>query len=138
LQTVPAELGAVQHNTFLFAAAPFGFHAELRYNVRGTVTFDTLAYNTLMNNLFTPVALEGFEFAGWYYDAQFTRPVLPTDRLTTNTTIYARFTEIPAPERNVWRWLGWVLGFGIPVLIVAVVIVLVKKKPKGKGGFRRK
>jgi hypothetical protein len=129
---VPAELGAVYHNTFLFASAPFGFQVELRYSVRGSITTDTLAYNTVLDNLFTPIALEGFEFAGWYYDAQFTRPVRSTDRLTTNTVIFARFTELTEPETNIWSWLGWVLGLGGAVVAGVGVLVLIRKKRRGK------
>ena len=73
------------------------------------------------------------EFAGWYYDEQFTRPVLDSDRLTTNSTIYARFAEITEPEPNIWRWLAWVIaGLAVVGVLAIIYFVFRKKKKRGK------
>lgn len=37
---------------------------------------------------------EGYEFGGWYYDEEFTKPVSSGDKLTADTKLYAKWTLI--------------------------------------------
>jgi uncharacterized repeat protein (TIGR02543 family) len=127
----PTALNAPIHaDTVLFATSTFGIHVTLTYNTRGAIETENLAYNSTLDNLRTPIIL-GYRFEGWYYDAEFTRPVLATDRLTSNTTIYARFSA--DNDRNIWRWLTWVI-VGVSGLAALVIVALIlKKRKRGRG-----
>ena len=64
------------------------------------VTFDTngLAEVESLNVLRLPQlptpTIAGFEFQGWYYDAELTRPAAMNDALTNDVTLYAKLNEI--------------------------------------------
>ncbi len=47
---------------------------------------------SILSNLPTPTS-QGFTFDGWYYDASFTNAVHNGDKLTQNTTLYAKWIE---------------------------------------------
>ncbi len=67
---------------------------SLTYIVNGEeLATDILYLNVPLNDLRTPT-LDGYTFDGWYYDTSLTRAVEPADKLTRNTTLYAKMTPI--------------------------------------------
>jgi len=123
--TVSADLNApITGNIMFFATQPFGIFVDLTFNINGVTTTERLAFNTLLDNLREPV-LDGFIFTGWYHDSLFTRPVLPTDRITSNLTIHARFVEESASGIAWWVWLAGGVG---ALLVIAIIVKAVKKK----------
>jgi len=118
--------------TTVFAFEPFSIQAQLSRNVKGTITTEMRAVNTYLNNLPTPT-IDGYDFVGWFFDSTFTRRVNPTDRLTGNTTIYARFMPVVVAESSIWDWLTWVL-VGVGVLVVLALGAVIFKKVRRKRG----
>lgn len=49
--------------------------------------------NTLLSTLPNPVQPAGKVFLGWYHDLEGNKPVTGTDKLTSNITLYAKFTD---------------------------------------------
>ena len=118
--------------TTVFATDPFSIQVQLSRNVKGTVTTEMRAVNTYLNNLPTPT-LNGYDFVGWFFDSAFTRRVNSTDRLTSNTTIYARFMPTVVDEGSIWDWLTWVL-IGVGILLVGLVVLALVKYLRKKRG----
>lgn len=50
-----------------------------------------------LDKLATP-SLPGYLFEAWYYDSAYTRQVQSGDTITSNVTLYARFTELTGEE----------------------------------------
>jgi len=48
---------------------------------------------TLLSSLPVPGVLSGKVFLGWYYDAEYTNPVLGNDKLSSDITLYAKLTD---------------------------------------------
>jgi len=123
----------INGTVMLFATSPFSIQVQLTRNVLGVETIQSLGYNTVLQNALPTPILEGFDFLGWYYDEHFTRRVLATDRITTNTTIFARMVE-SEPERNSFNmplW-AWAVVVGAVLIIVVSAVVAIKKKRGGR------
>ena len=126
----------VQEDITLHTVTPFAIFNSITFNVNGALHTDLRAHNDTLNNLFEPVAPVGFEFAGWYYNNNFTRPVLASDRLTTNVTLYARFVAASDTSdiQGNWftdNWLILVIIGGGALLLIGGITYGVKKKKKG-------
>jgi len=119
--------------TTIFATSSFSVQVQLTRVVRGVETTAMMSYNSLLDNLPTPTAT-GYDFMGWYYDNAFTRRVHASDRITGNTTIYARFVAVPVQEDNsIWDWLTWVLVGAGGLLVIGLVTGVIKiKRKRGK------
>lgn len=126
--TMPANLETpVVAAVTLFAVMPFGFYATLQFSVNGRIIrTETHSINTVLDDLLLTYEMQGFEFLGWFYDASFINPVEYGDRLTTNTTLYARF--IPIEESRSRAWIIWLVVGIVAVALVAIVVVIIKKK----------
>lgn len=132
---------AITENVSLFASNEFAIYAGLTYNIDGVETTDLLDYNASMSGLRVPTK-EGYKFEGWYYDSGFSKAVSDTDKLTSNTTVYAKFEAVTTPstvkEKIAFYWgkvveflaqWWWCFAIGGGVIIIgAVVTVFVKKK----------
>ncbi len=128
---------AITNNMSLFTSNEFVIYAGLTYNIDGVETMDLLDYNSTLSNLRTPTK-DGYTFDGWYYDAEYTQAVQSTDKLTSNKTIFAKFTEIPTVS-SFWNkvgaffhrwWWAFVAG-GVAVAIIITVSVIETHKKKG-------
>lgn len=124
----------ITNDMSLFASEKFAVYAGLTYNVDGVETMDLLDYNSTLSDLRTPTK-DGYTFDGWYYDAEYTKAVSSTDKLTSNKTIYAKFTALP--QTNFWTKLGaffrswwWAFVAGGAVIILAVTVTVIEKKRK--------
>ena len=61
----------------------------------------------------------GYVFDGWYYDEGFTKPVLPTDIVTDDITVHAKWLKLePDPILPPWIWL-------LPPVIAAPLIPVI-------------
>lgn len=58
-------------------------------NVIGTINAEeNIHFSSL--NLFNPADKDGYKFVGWYYDSEFTTPVIMNQIVTTDLTLYAK------------------------------------------------
>ena len=55
---------------------------------------------TLLSTMPVPVQLPGKVFLGWYYDAEKTKPVTGSDKLSNNITLYVNFTDAVALDEG--------------------------------------
>ncbi len=129
-------------NVALFADKEFLIYVGLTYNIDGVETMDLLDYNSSMSSLRVPAAKEGFKFEGWYYDSDFKTAVSDADKLTRNTTVYAKFKTVSTPntikEKIAFCWSKiveflaqwwWFFAIGGGVILVCVAVaIFVKKK----------
>jgi len=60
----------------------------------------------------------GYEFDGWYYDEACTQPVLPTDIVTGNITVYAKWLKLDELVIPPWVWL-------LPPVLAAPLIPII-------------
>lgn len=123
----------INEDISLFAAKDFLICVGLSYNIDGEITTDLLDYNSTLSDLRTPTK-DGYTFDGWYYDEDFKQSVGSEDKLTSNTTIYAKFTE-NTPARNFWNNVGaffrtwwWCFAVGGAVIVIAVTVAVIEKK----------
>ena len=122
----------ITNDMSLFASEKFAVYAGLTYNIDGVETMDLLDYNSTLSDLRTPTK-DGYTFDGWYYDAEYTKAVQPTDKLTSNKTIYAKFTEIQ-PETfgdKVAKFFTdwwWCFAAGAAIIVVGTVVIIIQKK----------
>ena len=83
-----------------------------------TVEFDTddvctpppsqsVTYGEYAEDHGDPVA-DGYNFAGWYYDSEYSRPFSFYNRITENTTLYAKWEEINGSGYFDYRYSGYV------------------------------
>ena len=79
---------------------------------------------------------ENYVFDGWYYDEEFKQPVSSEDKLTQNTTVYAKFIEMNS-ARAFWKRVGnffakwwWCFVVGAGVIVLAVTVTVIEKKKK--------
>jgi len=84
-----------------------------------TKTENLYARGTLLSTMPNPSPPVGKIFLGWYYDKERIRPVTNDDRLTGNTTLYAKFTDTAELEQSgapdFVSALDQSAGFSIPV-----------------------
>jgi uncharacterized repeat protein (TIGR02543 family) len=106
------------------------FHLGYGWYTAALVIIDNMgyemAYCLTVASFYIPAPLEvelppdpvmtGYTFVGWYYDEEFTEPVLNTDKLTSNTTVYAKMTE---PE-NITFWQRAAAWFGSTTGVLTV------------------
>jgi len=122
-------------DTVIFTNGSIGIFVSLTHYVLGETTTQIIPLNDRFGVLKT-VYREGLVFEGWYYDRQFTRLVQVDDRLTSNTTIYARFSIAPEPTpATFWERFGGIIIGGSVVLGVVVVLFilgLIAKKIRGR------
>lgn len=125
----------ITNDLSLFASKDFVVKAGLTYNIDGVETMDLLDYNSTLSDLRTPTK-DGYTFDGWYYDAEYTQAVKSTDKLTSNKTIFAKFTEIP-PETfgdkvaaffSDWWWCFAVGGAAVIAIVVFSILYTQKRK----------
>ena len=125
----------ITNDMTVFTNDTVAIFVAITYNVLGEKTTHLVPHGEFMRML--PTAYRtGFVFSGWYTDNIFSQRVMPNDRLTTNTTIYARLvpiSEMDPSEANNWLANNW----WVIALIVAGLIVIggigygIKKKVKG-------
>ena len=124
---------AVYEDTVLYTETAFDIYVSLSYSVNGKITTDLLVYNSSMNNLRTPEA-EGYIFEGWFYDEDCTRPVVASDKLKKDITIYAKLTEEPGFWESVGIWFSSVGGIlttcAVGVVILGVTAYVIYKKKR--------
>ncbi len=122
----------ITNDMSLFSSEKFAVYAGLTYNIDGVETMDLLDYNSTLSDLRVPEK-DGYTFDGWFYDAEYTKAVSSTDKLMSNKTIYAKFTEI-APETfgdKVAKFFSdwwWCFAVGAAVIAVGTVLIIVKTK----------
>ncbi|MCL2861010.1 MAG: InlB B-repeat-containing protein [Firmicutes bacterium] len=121
----------------LYAPSPFSIDVTLSFNDRGETTTRIIPFNEFIGHLPT-LQRTGYVFEGWFYNSAGTLPVQPSDRLTTNTTVFAVWSpavieEPPVPTR--WELnRGWaipVIVVGSIILVVVVAVLLIKAKKNG-------
>ena len=127
----------ITYDTVIFTDSSVHIFVALTYNVMGDTTTHLMPHGERLG-LIMAVERPGFIFEGWYFDSEFTRPVQANDRLTSNTTIYARFTPIAIPAyENTSFWSvygGHFIGGGAVVIVIGAIvgIGLIVKKVKGR------
>jgi len=128
--------GAVYEDLQFYADNPIGVFNRLTFDVGGKQTSQLLAFNYSLDNLFVPIAPNGYLFAGWYHDQAFVVPVLDSDRLTEHMTIFARFVE--APPTTIWQAFNAWAARNLIAIIIVGSIVLVFGSCLFLGGKKRK
>lgn len=123
-QTAVAE-GRIASLTAYNAGSVVTQVVALTYNVDGDVVTKFVPYGSNVKDYLYDVEIKGREFGGWYYDSGFSRPVVSTDVIGGDTTIYARLSEKKVTEKQLswWDQNKWYVL--IPVFIVAGLAVVI-------------
>lgn len=106
----------------------------LTYNVNGETITKFVPLGSKLADYIYEVKVSGKEFGGWYYDDGFSVPIVSTDVLSGDTTIYARLSDKKVTERKLtwwdeYHWYVYGALIAIAVLgIAAGVVVGIRKK----------
>ena len=73
----------------------------------GVPEAETIAYGGTPTKLDITPELEGYEFRGWFTDADCTKPYMAGTALTEDTTFYAKWVEAEIPTYTVAYTLSW-------------------------------
>ncbi|MDE7162749.1 MAG: hypothetical protein K2O44_01545 [Clostridia bacterium] len=107
---------------------------SLTLSINGDNIVKLVPYGNNVLDYCSEVNLPGKEFGGWYYDNGFSRPVISTDVLNGDTTIYARLSDKKVAEYTPSWWdnYKWYVIAAIAVVavsgVVAAVVIIRKKK----------
>ncbi len=111
----------------------------LTYDVNGDTVTKFVPHGKELSDYLYEVKLDGYNFGGWYYDKGYSVAVNSFDKITADTTIYARLAEgeVEAPKTPSWfsqhKWQILIPVFVVVGLgVIALAAFAVKKKKTDK------
>ena len=96
----------------------------LTYSVNGDSITKFVPQGSKMSGYTYEVKVSGKEFGGWYYDEGFSRPVVSTDLINDDITIYARLSDKKVTERPLTWWELHKWQVLIPCFVFAVLLIM--------------
>ena len=96
----------------------------LTYSINGDSITKFVPQGSKMSGYTYEVKVSGKEFGGWYYDEGFSRPVVSTDVINDDITIYARLSDKKVTERQLTWWELHKWQVLIPIFVFAGLLVM--------------
>lgn len=128
--------GAVATVSAFNAAANITQLVSVTYKVEDESFVKFVPFDAVLTDYLYDVEVPGKVFSGWYYDSGFSRPVEDADKLSADTTVYARLTDKPIEKNKAvdswWSRNMWYVIVPCAVVLVcgiyAAVLVIRKKR----------